>query len=143
MHDRDETLRDILLYTIGGAILSAVEGVAAPPRQPRSPLVPPAPVIGMIWSGLFAALGAARGRLSDHPREQRGIDALWLLCATYPLYTGGMRWRGAAYLGNAAVGTAAAAVAARASTKDPGAARLVSLIVPWVAWATLGLLTER
>ena len=139
----NETLRSVLAYVGGGGLLSAVEAVVAPPREPPSPLSPPPPLIGIVWSALFAALGVARGRLHGHPREQREIDGLWLLCATYPLYTGGQRWHGAAYAGNAAVAAAATAIAVRVTPKAPDAARLVSLVVPWVAWATLGLLTER
>ena len=138
-----EMLRDVLTYTVGGGIVSAVESAMAPPRQLRSPLAPPAPMIGVVWTAMFAAFGVARGRLSGDPREQREIDGLWLLCATYPLYTGGLRRRGAAYAGNAAVAAAATAIAVRTTAKAPDAARLVSLVVPWVAWATLALLTER
>lgn len=143
MSSQDETLRDAVTHTVGGGIVSAVESAIAPPRQPRSPLVPSAPVIGAVWSAPFAALGVARGRLRGPPREQREIDGLWLLCATYPLYTGGQRWHGATYAGNAAIAAAATAIAVRVTPKDPGAAQLVLLVVPWVAWATLGLLTER
>ena len=72
------------------------------------------------------------------------MDALWLLCVTYPLYTDGIRSRGAAYAGNAVVaGTAGAIVARarRAGRKD--AAALVAPVLPWVALTTLALLMER
>ncbi len=140
---RSETLQAIAGYVAGGAVVSAAELVVEPPRQPRSPLLPPGPVIGMVWTALFACLGVARGRLRGRAREQRALDGLWLLCVTYPLYTGGMRWRGATYAGNAAVFTAAATVAGRIARVRPDAARYVLPILPWAAWATLGLLTER
>lgn len=139
----NETLRSALAYVGGGGLLSAVEAVVAPPREPPSPLSPPPPLIGIVWSALFAALGVARGRLHGHPREQRRIDGLWLLCVTYPLYTGGLRWRGAAYAGNVVIAATAARIAQDASPIKPDAARLVATIVPWVAWTTLALLTER
>ena len=84
----------------------------------------------------------ARGRLAGYPREQRLLDGLWLLCVTYPLYTGGIRWRNAAYAGNAVVGAATAYATTETAKVRPDAAKFVALLLPWIGWATLGLLTE-
>ncbi len=140
----EEALLGALGYVGTGSVASAVEAAVAPPREPDSPIAPPAPLIGLVWTALFACFGVARARLRGLPRERRLVDALWLMCVTYPLYTDGIRSRAAAYAGNAVVaGTAGAIVARarRAGRKD--AAALVLPVLPWVALTTLALLTER
>ncbi|GAA0586378.1 hypothetical protein GCM10009416_26000 [Craurococcus roseus] len=140
----EEALVGALGYVGAGSLISAAEAVAAPPREPDSPLTPPAPLIGMVWTALFACFGVARARLRGLPRERRLVDGLWLMCVTYPLYTDGIRSRAATYAGNAVIaGTAAVIVerARRGGRKD--AAALVAPVLPWVALTTLALLTER
>ena len=140
----EEALLSALGYVGAGTLASVGEAVVAPPRKPDSPIAPPAPLIGMVWTALFACFGVARARLRGLPKERRLVDGLWLMCVTYPLYTDGIRSRSAAYVGNAVIaGTAAAIVdrARRAGRKD--AAALVLPVLPWVAIATLTLLTER
>ena len=136
-------MRDAAAYVGGGGVLSAAQAAIVPPRQPRSPLAPPAPVFGMAWSVLFAGFGLARGRLRASPGLQREIDLLWLLCVAYPLYTGGMRWRRAAFAGNAVIAGLAGDAALRAARTDRAAARLLAPVLPWVAYATLILATDR
>jgi tryptophan-rich sensory protein len=138
-----DTATDIALYAGGGGALSALEAIVAPPRRPRSPLAPPGPVIGMVWSALFASFGAARARLARRPDVQREIDALWLLCVTYPLYTLGMRWRAGAYAGHAAIAAVAAHATLQAAGEDQEAAALLAPVLPWVAFATAILATEK
>ncbi|WP_376096028.1 tryptophan-rich sensory protein [Roseomonas sp. CCTCC AB2023176] len=116
----------------------------SPPRTAPGtglPLAPPRVGFGIAWSILFAMMGVARGRL-DKPRQHR-VDRLWLLCATYPLYTLGMRSRTLSYIGNAVVGFEAARTAAEAHKRDATAGLLIGAVVPWVAYATLILLTDR
>ena len=140
----EEALLGALGYVGAGSLASAVEAAVAPPRLPDSPLAPPPALIGAVWTGLFACFGVARARLGGLPRERRLVDALWLMCVTYPLYTDGIRSRRATDLGNAVIaGTAGAIVgrARRAGRQD--AAALVLPVLPWVALTTLALLTER
>ncbi len=134
-------IRDAARYVLSGGALAAVEALLAPPRQPDSPIAPPRVGFGIAWSVLFAALGVARARL-DAPRQRR-LDRLWLLCATYPLWTFGMRSRTLTYAGNALVAIQAARAANDARGRDGTAALLVGALVPWVAYATAILLTER
>ena len=72
-----------------------MEAAAPPPREPDSPIAPPVPLIGLVWTALFACFGVARARLRGLPRERRLVDALWLMCVIYPLYTDGIRSRAA------------------------------------------------
>ena len=140
----EEALVGALGYVGIGSLACIGEAVVAPPREPDSPVTPPAPLIGMVWTALFACFGVARARLRGLPKERRLVDALWLLSVTYPLYTDGMRSRGAAYVGNAVVAGTAGVIAGRAwraGRKD--AAALVLPVLPWVALTTLALLTER
>ena len=140
----EEALIGALGYVGAGTLVSAVEVTAAPPRQPDSPLAPPPPLIGTVWTALFACFGVARARLRGLPRERRLVDALWLLCVTYPLYTDGIRSRGACYVGNAVVAGTAGMIVARARRVGRNdAAALVAPALPWVALTTLALLTER
>ena len=137
-----DLLRDLAIYVGGGGLISMIEAAIAPPRQSNSPVAPPAPAIGAVWTALFTAYAVARSRLSK-PGERRMVDGLWLLCVTYPLYTDGIRNKKAAYVGNAAVATAAAIVAARVAKSDRLSAELILPTLPWVAATTLALLTER
>ena len=135
-------MRDAAAYAGGGAVISGIEAAIFPPRKPRSKLSPPAPVFGVVWSGLFTAFGMARGRLRRRPDLTREIDVLWLLCAFYPLYTGGLRWRGVAFASHAAIAGVAGHAAARAAAVDRQASRWIWPVIPWVAYATLILATE-
>lgn len=136
------TILDITKYVGGGGLMSMAETLIAPPRQPRTRLLPGGAVIGMVWSALFACFGVAHARLRGHPREQHAIDVLWLLCVAYPLYTGGMRSRALTLAGNAVVGAAAVSAAAEAGRVRPDAGRLIWPAIPWVIWATIGVLAE-
>ena len=141
---RPRTIASILTYTAGSVIGSALQLAIVPQKPPgvRSPLLPPGPVIGVVWTVLFAMLGAARAKLHGHPREQRLVDALWLGCLSYPLYTDGMRNRPAAYAGNIATILTTAAIVARIRRVSPAAARLVLPVIPWVIFATIGIAAE-
>lgn len=140
--ERGNLLADLAVYVGGGGLISMAEAAIARPRQSNSPLAPPAPVIGAVWTALFSAYAVARSRLS-RARDRHLVDGLWLLCVTYPLYTDGIRNRNAAYVGNAAVALAAAGVAARVARADRLSAELILPTLPWVAATTLALLTER
>lgn len=140
----EEAILSALGYVGAGTLASVGEALVAPPREPDSSLAPPAPLIGAVWTALFACFGVARARLRGLPKERRLVDALWLMCVTYPLYTDGIRSRAATYAGNAAIAATAGAVVARARRKGrKDAAALVLPVLPWVALTTLALLTER
>jgi tryptophan-rich sensory protein len=144
MTQDEEAVLGALGYVGAGTLASTLEAAVAPPREPDSPLAPPPPLIGAVWTALFACFGVARARLRGLPRERRLLDALWLLCVTYPLYTDGIRSRAAAYVGNAVVAGTAGAIVGRAQRAGRGdAAALVAPVLPWVALTTLALLTER
>jgi hypothetical protein len=113
----EEALLSALGYVGAGTLASVGEAIAAPPRKPDSPIAPPAPLIGAVWTALFACFGVARAKLRGLPRERRLVDALWLMCVTYPLYTDGIRSRGAAYVGNAVIAGTAGTIMARARQK--------------------------
>ena len=97
-----------------------------------------------MWTTLFACFGVARARLRGLPRERRLVDALWLMCVTYPPYTDGIRSRAAAYVGNAVIAGTVGTIIGRARQKGRhDAAAFLLPVLPWVAVATLTLLTER
>lgn len=137
------SIQGVLAYVGGGSVASLIASIAAPPRNANSPLAPPAPVIGGVWTALFAAMGVARGELRHEPRLRATLDRLWLLCAAYPAYTAGFRFKTGAYAGNAIIAGVATDFLMRASARAPGAARLVAPVMPWVALTTLALLTEQ
>ena len=144
MTRNEEAILSALGYVGAGTLASVGEAVVAPPRNADTPIAPPAPVFGVVWTALFACFGVARARLRGLPRERRLVDALWLMCVTYPLYTGGNRSHAAAYVGNAVIAGTAGTIVARAREKGrKDAANLVAPVLPWVAYATLLLLADR
>ena len=140
----EEAVLGALGYVGAGTLLSVGEAVVAPPRNADTPIAPPAPVFGVVWTALFACFGVARARLRGMPREQRWVDALWLMCVAYPLFTGGNRSPVAGYVGNAVIAGTAGAIVGRAREKGrKDAANFVAPVLPWVAYATLLLIADR
>jgi len=101
---------------------------------------PPGWVIGVVWTLLFAGLGAARWQVlgSDGGKSS---DATWvllllLICAAYPLYTSGLRNPVVGLWGNAATGLLAVWIAARIRRRSVLAALFVFAVTAWVTFAS-------
>jgi tryptophan-rich sensory protein len=110
-------------------------------------LLPPGWVIGIVWIALFALLGAARWRLAEAGTRagdtaRRRVDVLLLNCALYPFYTLGLSSDGLGMAGNILTLCLAVWAARGALRVSRLAAVLVSPVVSWVAFATIGFMQE-
>jgi len=135
-----------LAYVAGGSIVDNLIFQFVPPKITglrRSPLLPPGWIVGLVWLGLFAQLGIARSELAEHPHERRLLDAFYLFCLAYPLYTGGLQNRAMSYAGNVATIGAASGLAQRVRRVSPVASALLLPVIGWVGYATLGMLAEQ
>ena len=107
----------------------------------RAPLIPPGPVVGLVWTALFAAMGAARwAYLRDTPApgwRGHAPAALAAACLAFPFYTAGLSDQRVGYVGT--VATLGLAILAAALLRS--SSRLASaLIVPtaiWTGWVAM------
>lgn len=106
-----------------------------------APLIPPGPVVGVVWTMLFAGMGAARWAYLRDAGE-RGWQvyvptALAAMCLAFPFYTAGLSDERVGYVGT--VVTFGATIAATAVLW--GRSRLAgALILPtaiWTGWVSL------
>jgi tryptophan-rich sensory protein len=102
--------------------------------------VPDYPV-GLIWTALFALMGAARWRLNAAAtptarRAQRIIVLLSGTCLLYPFATLGFASRGAGLVGNALILILAGWAVARAWPVTRSAAAMLFPVIPWVLFAS-------
>ncbi len=106
----------------------------------RYRLEPPGWVIGLVWTFLFAGLGAARWLVienSDRPiKDTNWVFSLLLFCAAYPLYTLGLRSVVMGLIGNAATCVIALWVASQIRRRSLTATFLVSTVAVWVTFAS-------
>lgn len=102
---------------------------------------PPGWVIGLVWTLLFAWLGAARwlvlSKDGKKSYDAESVFFLLLFCAAYPLYTAGLRSAVVGLCGNAATGCLALWIALRIRRRSALAAGFVSAVTAWVAFASL------
>lgn len=102
-------------------------------------LLPPAWVIGAVWTVLLAAMGYVQSQLLRRTRDRgllRLVPLLFLNCLLYPAYTAGFtnEWRGV--LGNLLTLALAAYVAGRLQPVTRRGAALIALVVAWTLFAT-------
>lgn len=107
-------------------------------------LAPPGAVVGGVWVVLFGLLGFARWRLigagtDAGRRTARWVAALVLLCALYPLYTGGLRNPTVGLAGNIVTAVLAGLLAGRVWRIDRRSAGAIALVVVWLCYATLAI----
>lgn len=121
-----------LIFALGwGGDEARIEPVFAPPGW----------VIGIVWTGLFAGMGAARAQLlaKSNPKareEGRIVVYLAVFCAAYPAYTVGLSNLAVGLAGNVLTMIAAGLTTIRLWPHSRCAAMLVFAIVPWVVFAT-------
>jgi tryptophan-rich sensory protein len=121
-----------------------------------SRLVPAGWVVGTVWVGLFALMGAGRWRLAaeaspgwlDHgargeeaERARRWLDILLVNCIAYPLYTLGLSSATLGLLGNLVTAALAAWTARLAFPVSRKAAAVPLLVAGWVSFASIGILS--
>ncbi len=121
----------VLALATNGLIFAL--GWRQPAHDIQPGLAPPGYVIGIVWTVLFALMGAAR----HHSTAGRMITALIALCLAYPFYTLGLQDRLAGLMGIAVTGTFAIYIALYEWKR----ARLASLLlIPLIAWLTFAAL---
>ena len=99
----------------------------------------PGTAVGLIWTILFGALGAAWWEVSrhDNPRDaRRWLLALLLFCIAYPLYTLGFTSWPMVLFGNIASIPLAAVTAWRVARISRRAALAPAAVCLWVSVAT-------
>lgn len=113
------------------------------PSATRPPLIPPGPVVGTVWTLLFALMGAARWAwLRDTPGDDRGWRvwtpvALAVGCLAYPFYTGGLANQTSAYIGTVVTLAAAIVIAGLLYRRSPLAAGLIVPTALWTGWVAM------
>jgi tryptophan-rich sensory protein len=103
------------------------------------PLLPPAWVIGAVWTVLLALMGFVQSQVLRRTRERALVWLVPLLfanCLLYPVYTAGFtnEWRG--LLGNLATLALAAYVAGRLHSVTRLGAVLIAVVMAWALFAT-------
>ena len=103
--------------------------------QPGS--APPGYVIGIVWTVLFALMGAAR----YHATAKRMVTALIALCLAYPFYTLGLQDRMIGLAGIAVTGTLAIYIVLYQWQRARRAALLLLPLVAWLTFAAMLILS--
>ena len=116
-------------------------GWAAASSAVRAPLIPPGPVVGSVWTILFAMMGAARWA---YLRDAGGGGwrgwapaALASLCLAFPFYTAGFSDRQAGFIGTAATLVIAAIICGALYRESKIAAAFIAPTVAWTGWVTM------
>jgi tryptophan-rich sensory protein len=99
--------------------------------QPR--WAPPGYVVGMVWTILFALMGAARAITS--PERRPLVTALIALCLAYPFYTLGFQDRQANLTGIIVTEAYTLYVTARLIRPKCKAALLLLPLIAWLCFA--------
>ena len=110
-------------------------------------LSPPGASIGAIWVVLFALMSVARWRLAetgtirgDEARQR--VDVLLANCALYPFYTVGLSSQILGLAGNIVTLWLAGWTLCGAMRVSRAAVLCVLPVIPWVAFATVGVVQE-
>jgi len=103
---------------------------------------PPGTVVGIVWTLLFAGMGAARwlllGRMTPlRFRHARLVVWLVIFCAAYTFYGLAPESRIPGFIGNLATIPFSAWIAWTVRGTSPRAALLVGLVPLWVIYATI------
>lgn len=133
------------LAVIGNGIIALFGWRAGTDGTISPSFAPPGAVIGIVWTLLFAALGAARWLVvrdaSDAGRRNaRLVTALLLICFAYPYYTLGFRSEVAGLIGSIVTMIAAAVIAWRIAGQSRIAAALVAMTSIWCVFASVVLI---
>lgn len=106
------------------------------------PLLPPAWVIGVVWTVLLALMGFVQSRVTAALQGQRAgslpwlVPALLLNCLLYPAYTAGFTQEGVGVAGNLLTLALSAYVAGRLHPLTRLGSLLMGVVVAWSAFAS-------
>lgn len=120
-------------------------GQAGRDLPPPGPLIGAVPglVVGAVWTVLFCAIAVAKWRINAHlpapaaRRAANGLVFLLLICAAYPIYTGGLRSLEIGLAGNVATFALAAFVLARTLRVEPRSGLAPAAVMAWLGFASL------
>jgi tryptophan-rich sensory protein len=119
-----------LIFSLGWAATSA--------RSPR--FLPPPIVIGAVWIALFPCMALARWELNramSVGSDKAGLIALFMLCATYPLYTAGLSNDLVGEVANVSLCVLAGWLAAHYRRRVPRATAWLVPLVLWLCFASI------
>ncbi len=114
-------------------------GGAGQRNRAEFPLLPPAWVIGAVWTVLLATMGYVQSRVLRRTRERGLVGLVPLLfanCLLYPAYTAGFTDELRGLLGNLATLALSAYVAGRLHSVTRLGAALIGLVLAWTLFAT-------
>ncbi len=107
------------------------------------PLLPPAWVIGAVWTVLVALMGYVQARVRERLKGQPHAGSLpWLLpllflnCLLYPAYTAGFTQEAVGVAGNLLTLALSAFVAGRLYALTRLGSCLIGVVVAWSAFAS-------
>ncbi len=131
---------------LAGNLLIAALGIGGQGGDSRaSEVLPPGWVVGLVWTLLFASLGASYVALKradgDTMRERLGIVGLGLICMAYPVYTAGFEDARASLIGAVATLVVVVALIAWVARTSGPAALWLAPFVPWLTFASWALTT--
>jgi tryptophan-rich sensory protein len=110
-------------------------------RSPSAPaFLPPPIVIALVWLGLFPCMACARWELNRATTgrvEKVSLLVLFALCATYPLYTGGLRSDVVGETANVALCLMTLGLIVRYRRSAPRAAVFLIPLALWLAFASV------
>jgi tryptophan-rich sensory protein len=105
------------------------------------PLIPPGPVVGVVWTMLFAGMGTARWAYLRDAGErgwQRHVPtALAAVCLAFPFYTAGLSDERVGYVGTVATFGATVVAAAALWERSRLASGLILPTAIWTGWVSL------
>lgn len=106
------------------------------------PLLPPAWVIGAVWTLLLALMGYVQARVLQRLQGRSGgslpwlVPALFLNCLLYPAYTAGFTQEAVGVAGNLVTLGLSAYVAGRLHALTRLGSWLICAVVAWSAFAS-------
>jgi tryptophan-rich sensory protein len=122
----------LAIVVILNALIFGIGWQATSARAPS--FLPPPVVIGLIWVALFTCMACARWELNRAMAaraDKTVLLALFGLCATYPLYTGGLNNDLIGEIGNVTLFLLSGSLVARHIRRAP---RATAWLVPLFAW---------
>lgn len=127
----------VVCLVVNGVIFGL--GWNAPPSSAgRAPFIPPGPVVGTVWTLLFALMGAARWAYVRDARDRgwRGWMPVVLaaVCLAFPFYTSGLSDQDTGFIGTVATLGFAVFVAAALSGQSAAAAWAIVPTIVWTGW---------
>ncbi len=110
----------------------AIFGLNQPASQHWPAFAPRGPVIGLVWIGLFAAMGAAFALA----RSKGAVATLVAICLAFPFYTHAVGGHAIELIGNLVTLAYALWLIVRLRSESSAAALFVGFVAAWLIFAT-------